>query len=171
MSNDQPHWSKQTEASGHAWHIPWHLSPFFCLFVLTGTPHLVLQGVSHSLGRMFGCKTMAAFAIGPPSLAQQKQNKVDFRGKTAEERATKSGGSEPIRGVDIDDRRGESEIDPRDSLLKAAPGQEEEKKSSSDSTQEGLAETRDSERHPVDDDIDSFVDFLKQKSRATSDRS
>lgn len=127
----------------------------------------MLQGASHSLGRMFGCKTMAAFAIGPPSLAQQKQNKVDLGGKTAGERATKSGGSEPIRGVDIDDRRGEAENDSRDGLLRA-PGQEEEKNSSSDSTREGLVETPESERHPVDDDIDSFVDFLNQKSRATS---
>lgn len=127
----------------------------------------MLHGASHSLGRMFGCKTMAAFAIGPPSLAKHKQKKVDSCGKTAGERTTKSGGSEPIRGVD--DRRGEAENDTRDGLLRApAPEQEEEKNSSSDSTREGLAEIREIERHPVDDDIDSFVDFLKQKSRAAS---
>ena len=31
----------------------------------TATPHLVLSAPSSSLGRLFGCKTMAALAIGP----------------------------------------------------------------------------------------------------------
>ncbi|CAM9224508.1 unnamed protein product [Sphacelaria rigidula] len=38
------------------------------LVALTGTPHLVLPGASGTLGRLFGHKTMAAFAICPSDL-------------------------------------------------------------------------------------------------------
>ncbi|CAN0008032.1 unnamed protein product [Scytosiphon promiscuus] len=42
------------------------LEHLHALVSLTSTPHLILSASSGSLGRVFGCKTMAALAICPP---------------------------------------------------------------------------------------------------------
>lgn len=131
-------------------------------------PHLVLPEASGSLGRTFGCKTMAAFAICPRPTPAPEPEKVEH----LKAEATSVGDIVEADGRDRSRVGAVSAAAPSSELAappeggsegggQVSPGAALERQTAAEE-QAGAS----GGRLPVDDDVDSFVDFLRQKVKA-----
>ncbi|CAM9515231.1 unnamed protein product [Pylaiella littoralis] len=168
------------------------------LVALTGTPHLILSQSSSSLGEMFGCKTMAAMAVcparSPPPLPQalsRPPHSAADPGGTEDiiaQQPTSSGqdgsrsggsGSGGGEGGGVGARSGGGGSSAMLSATRErvdGGGEEEGRKEEGAGRGElvgggsggGSVAPDDRDRVAVDEDVDSFIEFLRRKVRVRS---
>ncbi|CAN0136201.1 unnamed protein product, partial [Ectocarpus sp. 13 AM-2016] len=160
------------------------------LVALTATPYLVLSEPSSSLGGVFGCKTMAALAIcparnpPPPQTSSISPPPSSSTGTPGQERGEEEEHKPPPRGTRAATREGEGEEKNVEGREGCSGGGEEEGEGREDCSGGGGEEeegregqgrrggggegTVSDDRVAVDEDVDSFVDFLRRKVRAPS---
>ncbi|CAN0357029.1 unnamed protein product [Ectocarpus sp. 12 AP-2014] len=146
------------------------------LVALTATPYLVLSEPSSSLGGVFGCKTMAALAIcpartpPPPQTSSISPPPSSSTGTPGQERGEEEEHRPPprARGTRAATREGEGEEKNMEGREGCSGGEEEEGEGrEGDGRRGGGGEVIVSDdRVAVDEDVDSFVDFLRRKVRA-----
>ncbi|CBN75943.1 hypothetical protein Esi_0220_0030 [Ectocarpus siliculosus] len=162
------------------------------LVVLTATPFLVLSEPSSSLGGVFGCKTMAALAIcpartprpaqtssisPPPSSStgtpgEEKGEEEEHKPPPRARGATAATGEGEGEEKDVEGREGcsgggEEEGEEREGCRGGGRGREEGREG--EGRRDGGGEvTVSDDRVAVDEDVDSFVEFLRRKVRTPS---
>ncbi|CAM9868549.1 unnamed protein product [Ectocarpus sp. 4 AP-2014] len=162
------------------------------LVALTSTPYLVLSEPSSSLGGVFGCKTMAALAIcpgrnpPPPQTSSISSPPSSSTGTPGQERGEKEEHKPPPRARGTRAATGEGEGEEKDvEGREGCSGGGEEKGEGREGCSRGRGEEEEGregggrrdgggevavsdDQVAVDEDVDSFVEFLRRKVRAPS---